>query len=178
MASNAAVSLPNVTVGEYLGSVYRPDVDYVDGELEERNVGEFDHADIQKAVLLVLAAQERKAGVRAMQELRVQVSPTRFRVPDVCLLPAGLRTQIILQAPLLCIEVLSPRDSIMRMRLRCEDYLRMGVPAVWIFDPEARTTYVLTANGIQQHSEGTLTLQGSAIALDVVAIFATLDSLG
>ena len=29
-----------ITVEEYLGSVYRPDCDYVDGRLEERNVGE------------------------------------------------------------------------------------------------------------------------------------------
>ena len=99
MAAPAAVSVSHIPIGEYLGSVYRPDVDYVDGVLEERNVGEFDHADIQKAVLLALVAQERAAGVYAMQELRVQVSRDRFRVPDVCLLPAGLRSQVIVDPP-------------------------------------------------------------------------------
>ena len=38
----AAMSLP-VSVEEYLHSVYEPDLDYVDGRLEERNMGEFDH---------------------------------------------------------------------------------------------------------------------------------------
>jgi hypothetical protein len=34
---------PHVTVAEYLRTVYEPDCDYVDGRVEERNVGEFDH---------------------------------------------------------------------------------------------------------------------------------------
>ena len=175
MASNAAFSIPHIPVGEYLGSVYRPDVDYVDGVIEERNVGEFDHADLQKAVLLALTSQERSCGVRAMQELRVQVAPTRFRVPDVCLLPASLRTQIIREAPLLCVEVLSPRDNIQRMRKRCEEYLRMGVPVVWIFDPQARLAYVLTSDEMTEHRDGTLHLAGSAIELNIPAIFSVLE---
>ncbi len=32
-----------VSVDEYLHSVYEPDVDYVDGVLEDRNVGEKKH---------------------------------------------------------------------------------------------------------------------------------------
>ena len=38
---------PLVTVGEYLRTVYEPDCDYVDGRVEERNVGEFDHGLLQ-----------------------------------------------------------------------------------------------------------------------------------
>ena len=175
MASSPAFRIPHIPVGEYLGSVYRPDVDYVDGVLEDRNVGEFDHADLQKAVLLALTAQERIAGVRAMQKLRVQVAAPRFRVPDVCLLPAGLRTQIIRDAPLLCVEVLSPRDNILRMRRRCEDYLRMGVPVVWIFDPQARLAYVLTAEQMTEHRSGVLRLEGTDVVLDIAAIFSVLE---
>ncbi len=36
-----------IPVEHYLNTTYRPDVDYVDGELEERNVGEVDHGDLQ-----------------------------------------------------------------------------------------------------------------------------------
>jgi hypothetical protein len=35
------------TVGEYLSSAYDPDVDFVEGELEDRNVGEKGHAKLQ-----------------------------------------------------------------------------------------------------------------------------------
>jgi Uma2 family endonuclease len=45
MAATAVV--PFVTVDEYLHTSYRPDVDYIDGQIEERNLGEFDHGDLQ-----------------------------------------------------------------------------------------------------------------------------------
>ena len=40
-----------VSVEEYLTSVYDPDVDYVDGELEDRYAGEKDHAKFQVRML-------------------------------------------------------------------------------------------------------------------------------
>jgi hypothetical protein len=36
-----------IPLSEYLETVYRPDGEYVDGALLERNVGEFDHARLQ-----------------------------------------------------------------------------------------------------------------------------------
>ena len=47
----SAVRVPFLSVEEYLHSSYEPDADYVDGFLEERNLGEFDHGDLQWAVL-------------------------------------------------------------------------------------------------------------------------------
>lgn len=36
-----------VPVEEYLRTMYDPDCDYVDGEVQERNWGERDHSDLQ-----------------------------------------------------------------------------------------------------------------------------------
>lgn len=172
MAASAAFSIPHIPVGEYLGSVYRPDVDYVDGVLEERNVGEFDHAAFQKAILLALVRQEEDLGVFAIQELRVQVSETRFRIPDICVLPSNkLPKRIVTEAPLLCIEVLSPRDTVMRMQARSSDFLRMGVPEVWIFDPESASAYVLRGASLREVREGTLHSMESGVRVDLKAIF-------
>jgi hypothetical protein len=44
-----------VSVDEYLHTVYRPDYDYVDGELADRNVGEKNHADAQGEIFLTCA---------------------------------------------------------------------------------------------------------------------------
>ncbi|HWZ34412.1 MAG TPA: hypothetical protein VNX18_23900 [Bryobacteraceae bacterium] len=33
-----------ISVAEYLATSYRPDCDYIDGHIEERNLGEWDHA--------------------------------------------------------------------------------------------------------------------------------------
>ena len=105
----ASATVPVIPVGEYLGSVYRPDVDYVDGQIEERKMGELDHATLQKVLLLTLAAQERIGGYVIWPELRVRVSPTRFRVPDLCLMRADWpKTPVVEEAPLLPIEILSP----------------------------------------------------------------------
>jgi hypothetical protein len=39
-----------VSVEEYLSTVYRPDCEYIDGEVVSRNVGEFDHGRMQIAM--------------------------------------------------------------------------------------------------------------------------------
>jgi Uma2 family endonuclease len=174
MASTAVV--PQIPVGEYLGSVYRPDVDYVDGVLEERNVGEIDHADIQSYLITLFRTMSRQWNVRSFAEARVQVAPTRFRVPDVCVLPAGwARSRIVQEAPLLCMEVVSPRDTIAQLRLRCQDYLLMGVPEVWIFDPESRMAYVLRGSTMTEHREGSLRLEGTPIEVRLADVFGVLD---
>ena len=40
-----------VALEEYLSTVYEPDCDYVDGELEDRNAGEHDHSDLQSEII-------------------------------------------------------------------------------------------------------------------------------
>lgn len=172
MAATAS-SLHFIPVGEYLGSVYRPDVDYVDGRLEERNVGEIDHAMLQRVLLFALATFEGKANVFALQEARTQTQPTRFRIPDVCLIPADrIPERIITEPPLLCVEVLSPRDSVGAMRTRCMDYIRMGVPEVWIFDPQAETAYWMQGDLFSEIHDGMLRLGETGIEIDVQSIFA------
>ena len=39
-----------VSIHEYLNTSYRPDCDYVDGAVLERNVGEYDHGRLPGAV--------------------------------------------------------------------------------------------------------------------------------
>jgi Putative restriction endonuclease len=70
-----------VSVEECLSSVYEPDLDYVDGELEDRYVGEKDHAKLQLRMVRLL---DNLGGWFVTIETRIKVSPTRFRVPDVC----------------------------------------------------------------------------------------------
>jgi Uma2 family endonuclease len=60
-----ATSTPYLSVEEYLHTVYRPDVDYVDGRIEERNVGEFDHADLQTYIATLLRSRS-KLGASAL----------------------------------------------------------------------------------------------------------------
>ena len=43
-----------ISVEEYLKTSYRPDCDYVDGEVRERNFGEYDHSRPQMRLIMFL----------------------------------------------------------------------------------------------------------------------------
>jgi Uma2 family endonuclease len=110
-------------------------------------------------------------------ETRTRVSPTRYRIPDVCVLSATLeRERIITHPPLLCVEVLSPRDTLKAMRKRVQDFFDMGVKVVWIFDPATRIAHVCTASTMTEHKRGTLRVEGTKIKLSIEEAFATLDA--
>jgi Putative restriction endonuclease len=73
----------HISISEYLRTTYRPDREYVDGELLERNVGKWDHARIQALLGAWFYNHEHEWNVIVATEPRVQVSPTRIRIPDV-----------------------------------------------------------------------------------------------
>jgi len=171
MATSALIS-----VREYLATTYRPDRDYVDGEAQERNLGERDHGDIQLAVAMMLNSMRYEWQIHVVPELRVQVSAERFRVPDICVLSADApREQVVRQAPLLCIEILSPEDTLSRMRDRIHDFIGMGVRQVWLLDPKTRTAIVCDGVTMREQVEGEITLPGTSVVLDLKKVFSVLD---
>ena len=146
-----------VPVEEYLHSVYRPDCDYVDGVLVERNVGEITHQMAQQEILVYLRERRRLWNIFVIQELRVQVSPTRYRVPDLCVVLGGKPDEEILtKPPFLCVEILSPEDRISRMQERIDDYFRFGVRYVWLVDPQSRRAWIYTPGTIREVRDGLL----------------------
>lgn len=154
----------------------RPDCDYVDGNLNERNLGEFDHAMLQLQIAAWFLERAQAWGIRVVPEQRVQVSSSRFRVPDVCVIRRELPIeQIICHPPLICIEVLSKDDTLHDMRERADDYLRMGVQNVWIVDPASRRGYVCTETGMTDPAAGQLTAPGTPICISLVELFERLD---
>ncbi len=55
-----------VPVEVYLRSSYEPDAEYVDGEIEERAAGEFDHADWQQAIQTWFGQHKKDWGIRVL----------------------------------------------------------------------------------------------------------------
>jgi len=147
----AASSL--VSVREYLSTSYRPDCDYLDGVVLERNLGEYDHARLQGEVFAYFHARRREWGLRVVPEQRVQISPTRFRVPDVCVVLGEPAEQIFRTPPFICIEILSKDDRLSDMQDRVADYLNFGVPYVWILDPATRHAWRCTPGGRREVTE-------------------------
>jgi Uma2 family endonuclease len=134
MAATAANAF--VPVELYLHSSYEPDAEYVDGAIEERTMGEYDHASWQDAILAWFRQHASEWGVRARPELRVQVAKTRFRVPDVTVLDRSLPIeQIITHPPVAVFEILSPEDGMTRVMRKLDDYAAMGIQHIWLIDP-------------------------------------------
>lgn len=176
MATAHFLSERLVPVEEYLGTSYRPDCDYVDGRIEERNFGEYEHSKIQNKLDRLLGNREMEWGIDVVVECRLQVGVNRFRVPDVMVLRRGQKvSRIVVEAPLLCIEVLSPEDTWAKMRARLNDYLAMGVKHVWCFDPEAREARRYTAEEFEVVREAELTVVGTEIRVSVGEVFSVLD---
>ncbi len=93
-----------IPVDEYLSTSYTPDVDYLDGCLEERNVGTKPHGKMTFHIAKML----ENRGLAAFIETRLRINPTRFRVPDVCAYLTEPDEDVFTTPPLLCVGVLSP----------------------------------------------------------------------
>lgn len=163
-----------VSVEEYLATSYRPDCDYVDGVVEERNFGEFDHGRLQALIVATLMKSEKRYGCYAVTEQRVQVKPDRYRIPDVCLIRREDREQVITRPPMLCIEILSPEDTHSRLVTRLDDFLAMGVPECWVVDPKVRRGYTYTTAGFLVAQDGILRLAGTTLEVNLNEMFAEL----
>jgi len=154
----------SVSVSEYLNTSYRPDCDYLDGELLERNVGERDHSRLLGLLSWYLGSREAEWGILVAISLRMRITATRFRVADITVItggpPAG---QIVTEPPFLCVEILSPSDRLAEMQDRIDDYLAFGVRYVWVINPRTRHAYIHTSAGIQDVRDGVLTTQNPDI---------------
>ena len=167
-----------ISVSEYLNTAYRPDVDYVEGAIQERNLGERDHGKLQLFFAVLFDKRRRDWNLEVIPELRVQIRENRFRVPDICILSMDApREQIIRTPPVLCIEILSPADTIHRMRERVRDFLDMGVREVWLVDPLSRAVILCSGSTMVEQTVGSLLLSGTPISIPISEIFSVLDEV-
>src|SRR5450631_2174765 len=92
-----------ISLDEYLRTSYRPDCDFIDGEVQERNLGERNHSTLQLALGFVFKQNRYVWNVVPLVEQRVQVSETRYRVPDLCVVRKDdPPDQIVHTPPLIC----------------------------------------------------------------------------
>ena len=165
MAAGTLVSLE-----EYLHTIYHPDCDYVDGEVQERNLGEKDHSRAQGRIYRYLCAQYPRFADNVFAELRIRIRAKRYRIPDVCILGDDAPDeQVPTHPPVLCIEVLSPEDRMSRYLERVNDYFEMGVPACWIVDPAARRGWVATPGHLDEATDGLL--RSGEFEMPLAAVF-------
>jgi Uma2 family endonuclease len=161
-----------ISVTEYLNTSYRPDRDYVDGEVLERNLGEYEHSRPQMRLILFFGTREKEWGIRVVPEQRVQVKPTRFRIPDVCVVLEESPVEAIFRhPPFICIEILSKDDSFNSVVDRLDDYAAMGVANIWVLEPHARRGYRYTPEGFLEAKDGVLRTTNPDLAVPLSDLF-------
>ena len=166
-----------VPLAHYLRETWQPDREYLDGEIIERSMGEKDHAAWQAALLRMLSGWRQKANIRVFAELRLQLSASRFRVPDILVIDRNTADeQIVTHPPILCAEILSPEDRIGRMEAKIQEYLDFGTRAVWVIDPQTRTAYQCAGGSIRDwKAVETLVVPGTSISIELKDLLADLD---
>ena len=171
----ATAQIPFVPVEVYLASSFEPDAEYVNGAIEARPMGEYDHSSWQHAIELWFAQHAKEWGIRVRPELRVQVAAGKFRVPDVTVLDRNLPVeQVITRAPIAVIEILSADDTVARMMTKLGEYEQMGIQTILVLDPNGKN-FRFAGFSLEPLPAGVFDLPGSVCRFDLAEIEKLLD---
>ena len=169
---------PLVSVEEYLATSY-PDGDreYLDGIVMERNVGTPGHSALQKLLIVHLAGFERSLGLAVRPECRTRIEEARYRVPDIIVLKRPFRQtdKVVLDPPLVIVEILSPEDRTRDTLRRFREYEKLGVRHILQMDPEDRTTHVFVNGDLVHRDLSVLETPEGPLPFDTRELLARLD---
>ncbi len=163
-----------ISIADYLSTSYRPDCEYIDGEILERKMGKWEHSRVQALLAAWLIQHEQLWDIETATGWRTQVSISRVRIPDVVVVRSGSQPDVLVDPPLLVVEILSPDDSYSDTQQRAQDYIRMGVQTIWIIDPESRTARICT--GVHWTQTTRLEVAGTPIYVNTETLFAPLGN--
>ena len=161
-----------IPMTEYLETSYRPDREYIDGEVRERNMGSWEHSRVHFLFGLWFGQNESAWGVMGATEWRTLVAEDQVRIPDLVLVRKGPQPRVLATPPVLIIEILSPEDTYADTERRAADYQQRVVQTIWIVDPTTRTGRVCTGNSWTQADR--LEVPGTPIYVELEALFAQL----
>lgn len=165
-----------VSVQEYLATAYEPDCEFVNGSLEARSVGEKDHSILQRFLVVLFAIHRSDWAVEVFPELRLQITHTHFRVPDVTVVRSAQHVgQILTTPPLVAVEIMSPEDTLPKIAAKSAQCVAFGVENVWVLDPLRRVAYRATRNGLELVGSGECAVPDSPIRVSLADLFAELD---
>jgi Uma2 family endonuclease len=165
-----------LSLEEYLSSSWGPDCDFVDGRTAERNVGTFPHALTVTHLICTINDRRDAWAALALPSLRIRVSPTRVRVPDVCVIArGGPREPVLSYPPLAVIEVLDDEDRFSSTMEKLADFERFGVGHIWVIDPEGRRAYRYVSSSLERVGTDALNVPDTPIRVVLRELFVELD---
>ena len=81
--------------------------------------------------------------------------------------------EIVTVPPVLCIEILSPEDSLPKTVERIKDYFGLGVSLYWIVDPVGCTGWMATPGRLEEALDGIL--RAREIEMPLAAVLTVKD---
>ena len=122
------------------------------------------------AYLLTKYVMERGKGYVCSNDtgLLIKRKPGTIRGPDIMLFDESvpiskLSRRFTIRVPRLVVEVMSPSDTMTKMNRRISQFLKRGIPLVWLVDPETRTVTVYRPGENLEVLRGTDELTGDDV---------------
>ena len=124
----------------------KPAYEYWHGVAVRKSMPTFLHGLVQFVIMTLL----KDAGWTTAPEVRLKVVSNVEPVPDVIAIRGKARGRYPTSAPELCVEILSPGDTLAKAIHKAQTYISWGSQAAWIIDPEMRTAWILLGDGVSE----------------------------
>jgi Uma2 family endonuclease len=151
----------------------KPAYEYWHGAAIQKSMPTALHGIVQ----IILALLLEKAGWNTASEVRLKVVPEAEPVPDLIAVRGRFSGRYPTTAPALCIEILSPRDTLAKTLEKAGRYISWGSQCVWIIDPEKRTAWNVSRDAGSRPEwvapGGSLQIEDTAV--DLQHLFAEVD---
>lgn len=118
----------------------KPHYEYWFGEAIQKSMPTSLHGLVQLVVGMLLLRRGWQAG----SEVRLKISNVAHPVPDIVASSTTIGSPYPEQPVDLCVELLSPDDTLRDVFRKAAHYLDWRIGAVWIIDPERRSVYAMS----------------------------------
>lgn len=141
-----------VPVEEYLNMRFDgPDREYLDGEIIERRLGSKPHSKGQMRLLRFFDKLRDRHSLHIFPDLRVRISPQRYRVPDIAVyLGNEPADNVPALPPDVVVEILSEDDRYVEVLEKLAEYHLWGAKRVWLADPGTRKFFIYDHSGYHE----------------------------
>ena len=126
-----------IPIEEYLRTAYEPDAEFVDGRIVERSMPEDPHSAVQVRLVQLFTPVSPSNNLYLRTELRMKLSPTRIRIPDLAVFQGKPAELVPSKPPLVVVEIVSREDRHTQIIEKCEEYRSWGVLHIWLGRPMA-----------------------------------------
>ncbi len=141
----------------------KPAYEYWFGEAVQKSTPTLLHGIVQ----FIIATLLERTGWNTSLEVRLKVAPDVEPVPDVIAVQGKFKGPYPTAAPEVCVEILSPGDTLTKALEKAKRYISWGSHCVWIIDPEKRTAWTLSQ---ERTTEPTWIPPGGVLRVDSTEI--------